>query len=125
MSRNIDEVVIGENETRLVVKELTGMQCDAVFEKFEEGYTPSRLDMLMLSKFGLPEFALDMMCEPQRLAELIKKHDLAPSEYARVYEKALEVNPFLAEALQNFREKGEKVAGLQDLMSMMAGLNAR
>lgn len=118
MRKTADVEVAGQ---RVPVMELTATQVDEIFSSMEKGFEMSRLDQLMMVQMHIPEFAIDMMTAPIKLAEVVAEHDLAPSEYAHVYEKAQEVNNFLSQALQMYREKQERVANMQSALSTMVG----
>lgn len=119
MARKLDEVKL-EDGTRIPIAELTGPQCDEILTRVEKGFEPTFQDKLMVGKF-IPEFALDMITHPVKLAELIKEKGLAPSEFAPVYDKAQEVNDFLYQTLQNYREKGGRLQDLANIITTMGG----
>lgn len=117
MSRKIEETTIAG--TRVPVVELTALQVDELLKRFEEGFEPTGMDKLFLGSKHLPEFALNWITAPVKVADLTKEHDLAPSEIAPLYDKALSVNSFLANALQLYREKAEKISNLQSAIATM------
>lgn len=119
MSRKSEEVKLEDN-LRITVKELTGLQVDKVFETLDDGYKLSHQDRLMAGK-KFPEFVLDMVTAPIKLSELIKKKDLAPSEYEPVYDAAIRVNDFLSQALQDYQMEMVRLQELEDALSTMDG----
>ena len=117
--RKLTEITIAG--VRVPVAELTASQVDELLEKMEAGFDPSRLDQLMFVQKHIPEYGLDMITAPVKLAELIKEHDLAPSEYVEVYDKAAEINPFLFQALSMYREKQDRIGSLQRAIQAASG----
>lgn len=120
MSRKMEETTL--EGQRIPVVELTSSQIDRVFMKYENGFQPTKMDKLMMIQTHIPEFALNMMTDPVRVADIVEEKDLAPSEYMHVYKKAQEVNDFLFQALQNYREKQERITDLQSVITTMGGL---
>ncbi len=122
MTRKIDEIIL-EGE-RITIVELIAPQVDEVFAAYEKGFDTTSMDMLMMTQMHIPEFVLNMITAPVKIADIVREKELAPSQYAHVYEKAQEVNNFLYQALQNFREKQERITDLQSVLTTMGGSDA-
>jgi len=116
--RGIAEIKI-EGHT-FTVRELTYPQIIQQLQaiKEEEG-EPSGLDWLFGKKY-MPQATIEAILE-ENLDAFMQEHDLAPSQIEPLYKKAVEINPFLAGALQEMREIAELMR--MSLPSMSANLS--
>lgn len=116
--RGIAEITLADHT--FTVRELTYPQIVQQIKtiKEEEG-EPGELDWLFGKKY-MPQATIEAIIG-EDLDAIMKEKDLAPSQIEPLYKKAVEINPFLAGALQEMRQIAEMIR--MSLPSMSANLS--
>lgn len=103
-----------------VVRELTSTQIIDEMQRLDDPDKPHNLDWLFAEKY-LPLTTLEKIVE-EDVGEFWEREGLSPSELEPLYQKAVEVNPFLARALRKKMEHVEAMA-MMKTDSMLEGLS--